>query len=59
MRTTANNYARYLCRAWTTGTPPASQLSVFSIFFEVEWTPPPGVAKRAKNRVVWTHNCFG
>ncbi len=55
----ALHYGRYLCRAWNAGTDAADQLSTFTIYFNVEWTPPPGGAKEVKSREVWRHDCFG
>jgi predicted DCC family thiol-disulfide oxidoreductase YuxK len=55
----ALNYARYLCRVWNTDTPPAKQLSDFEIIFNVEWTPPRGMAKDLVTRTIWSHDCFG
>jgi predicted DCC family thiol-disulfide oxidoreductase YuxK len=54
----ALNYGRYLCRAWNTGTVDADKLSTFTIYFNVEWTPPPGRPKEVKTREVWSHDCF-
>lgn len=55
----ALNYARYLCRTWPLEHPNAAPLSAFQIYFQVEWTPPPGIGKYVRRRLVWTHDCFG
>ncbi|WP_419906092.1 HTTM domain-containing protein [Hoeflea sp.] len=55
----ALNYARYLCRAWSVANPDGAQLATFSIIFNVEFTPPPGVPRVVEEREVWLHDCFG
>ncbi len=52
-------YGRYLCRSWNAEAKGGDQLFSFQIEFAVEQTPPPGTARKAKNRVVWFHDCFG
>lgn len=55
----AQNYARYICRTWNKEAGPGKALSVFNIYFNVEWTPPDYEPKDIKNRLVWSHDCFG
>lgn len=55
----AREYARYLCRSWNADAPPGKELSVFNIYFNVEWTPPDYQAKQPKSRLVWSHDCLG
>ena len=58
-RRLALNYGRYLCRSWNAAALPDKQLATFTIFFNVERTPPPGGVKEVRNRAVWYHDCFG
>lgn len=55
----ALNYGRYLCRRWNEDAPAGEALARFEIIFPVEWTAPPGQAKRLEVRRVWLHECFG
>ena len=55
----ALNYARYLCRSWNESAPPGKELSVFNIYFNVEWSRPDYQKDDAKNRLIWSHDCFG
>jgi predicted DCC family thiol-disulfide oxidoreductase YuxK len=55
----ALSYGRYLCRTWSSVQPDAAALSSFRIYFQVEWTPPPGKEKYVRRRLVWTHDCLG
>ena len=54
----ALNYARYLCRSWNATAPPGKELSVFNIYFNVEWSRPDYRKDDAKNRLIWSHDCF-
>jgi hypothetical protein len=54
----ALNYARYLCRSWNETAPPGKELSVFNIYFNVEWSRPDYQKDDAKNRLIWSHDCF-
>ena len=53
----ALNYARYLCRTWNARAEPGKELSVFNIYFNVEWSGPDYLPKNARNRLVWSHDC--
>jgi len=55
----ALHYARYLCRAWNADAPPGKELSVFNIYFNIEWTRPDYRSKEPRSRLVWSHDCFG
>ena len=48
----------YLCRLWNHGKPYKRTLKSFKLYFNVEWTPPPGEPKEVKRRMVWEHKCF-
>jgi predicted DCC family thiol-disulfide oxidoreductase YuxK len=54
----AINYSKYLCRLWNRGTPRQDRLWTFTIYFNIEKTPPPGEPKRIETREVWSHDCF-
>ncbi len=54
----ALNYARYLCRSWNETAPPGKELSVFNIYFNVEWSRPDYQKDDATNRLIWSHDCF-
>lgn len=54
----AANYAQYLCRSWNETAPPGKELSVFNIYFNVEWSQPDYQKEDARNRLVWSHDCF-
>jgi predicted DCC family thiol-disulfide oxidoreductase YuxK len=55
----AQNYAGYLCRSWNADAAPGKELSVFNIYFNVEWSLPDYEPKEVRNRLVWSHDCFG
>lgn len=55
----AQNYARYLCRSWNAKAPEGKALSVLNIYFNVEWSLPDYQPKTVRNRLVWSHDCFG
>ena len=55
----ALSYGRYLCRSWNARAEGGNQLFTLQIEFGVELTGPPGTEKKANNRVVWYHDCFG
>lgn len=54
----ALNYARYLCRSWNETAPPGKELSVFNIYFNVEWSRPDYRKDDATSHLVWSHDCF-
>lgn len=54
----AQNYSNYLCRSWNRTAPPGKELSVFNIYFNVEWSRPDYQKGDATNRLVWSHDCF-
>lgn len=58
-QTLALNYARYLCRSWPEAHPDEPKLATFVIYFQIEVSQPPGVAKEMETRQVWSHDCFG
>lgn len=55
----AQSYARYLCRTWNKEAAPGKALSVFNIYFNVERTRPNYEPKNVRNRLIWSHDCFG
>jgi predicted DCC family thiol-disulfide oxidoreductase YuxK len=55
----AKNYAGYLCRSWNETAPPGKELSVFNIYFNVEWSQPDYKKADATNRLIWSQDCFG
>ena len=54
----AQNYAQYLCRSWNETAPPGKELSVFNVYFLVEWSQPDYQKEDAMNRLIWSHDCF-
>ncbi|SMX23254.1 DCC1-like thiol-disulfide oxidoreductase family protein [Boseongicola aestuarii] len=50
-------YAEYLCRDWHMHHPPEQALSSVDIAFLVEWTNPPGIAKRIEYNPILTIAC--
>jgi hypothetical protein len=54
----ALNYARYLCRSWNETAPPGKELSVFNVYFNVEWSRPDYQKNDATNRLIWSYDCF-
>lgn len=52
------NLARYFCRRWNRGARPDDRLYKFKIFFNLEYTPPPGQPDRIELELAWPHRCY-